>query len=199
MSFVEVKLEGLEKETQKIFREFTELPKKTELAQARAINRTLQALQGEAVKIASAEYTAKSANLKKRVKINKATASRVFGLLEITDKPGIGLIHFAPRPAGVISWKGIAPKNRKKVVSNQIKRNGSRKVYREKGTPFAAEAANGRHIFVRSRQGKLERLFGPSLVFALYGKSSALESKAEAVYLNRLRHEIEFLLEKNAK
>lgn len=198
MSFIEIKLDGLDGEMKKISREFTELPKKMELAKARAINRTLQSLQGEAVKIATAEYTAKSANLKRRIKINKATAGRVFGLLEITDKPGIGLINFAPRPAGVISWKGVAPQNRKKVVSNKIKRNGARKVYREKGTPFTAEVANGRHIFVRSGQGKLERLFGPSLVFALYGKSCALEEKAEAVYLNRLRHEIEFLLGKNA-
>lgn len=198
MSFIEIKLEKFDGEMKKISREFMELPKKMELAQARAINRTLQSLQGEAVKIASAEYTAKSVNLKKRIKINKATAGRVFGLLEIRDKPGIGLIHFSPRPAGVISWKGIAPQNRKKVVSNKIKRNGARKVYREKGTPFVAETGNGRHIFIRSGQGKLERLFGPSLVYALYGKSTDLETKAEAVYLRRLRHEIEFLLGKNA-
>lgn len=196
MSFIEVKLEGFDGEMKKISREFAELPKKMELAQARAVNRTLQALQSEAVKIAAKEYTAKTVNLRKRIKINKATAGRVFGLLEVRDRPGIGLIHFAPRPAGVISWKGIAPQRRKKVVSNKIKREGARKVYREKGTPFVAEVNNGRHIFVRSGQGKLERLFGPSLVFALYGKSSVMESKAEAVFLNRLRHETEYLLSK---
>ncbi len=197
---IQIKLDNANEEVQKMFNAFELLPKEINTAQARAINRTLQAIQSQAIKIAKNEYTAPTQNLKKRIRLEKATTQRIQGNFAIRDKPGIGLIHFAPSPAKVLSWKGIAPKNRKKVVSNKVHRAGKRKIYNTKGTPFVAKVNNGKHIFVRNSQNKLERLFGPSLVYALYGNSRELEDHAKKTYQKRLEHELDFILsKKNAK
>lgn len=199
-NFIQIKLDNANEEVKKMFNAFELLPKEINTAQARAINRTLQAIQSQAIKIAKNEYTAPTHNLKKRIRLEKATTQRIQGNFAIRDKPGIGLINFAPSPAKVLSWKGIAPKNRTKVVSNKIHRSGQRKVYNTKGTPFVAKVNNGKHIFVRNSQNKLERLFGPSLVYALYGNSRELEDHAKKTYQKRLEYELDFILsKKNAK
>lgn len=202
MSFIRLNYYRLKEEAERVIREFAELPEKMELAQVRAINRTLLAVRSEAVRLATDTYTAKGGALRKKSQITPAKAERLIGRLDFKDKPGIGLINFAPRPAGVISWKGIAPQRRKKVVTSQIRRNGSRKVYKDKGMPFVA-AINGEKVIVtrkgkdnKSDKDKLIRLFGPSLVNALYGGSHVLQEKAEEMFIKRLRHEIEYLLSK---
>lgn len=204
MSFIRLNYYHLKEETDRIIREFAELPEKMELVQARAINRTLLAMRSEAIRFATGTYTAKGGALRKKSEITPAKAGRLIGRLDFKDKPGIGLINFLPRPASVISWRGIAPKNRRKVVTNQIRRDGSRKVYKDKGMPFVANIKGEKVIVTRkgkdnkSGQDKLVRLFGPSLVNALYGGSHVLEKKAEEMFLKRLRHEIEYQLSKNA-
>ena len=202
MSFIRLNYYRLKEEAERVIREFAELPEKMELAQVRAINRTLLAVRSEAVRLATDTYTAKGGALRKKSQITPAKAERLIGKLDFKDKRGIGLINFAPRPAGVISWKGIAPKNRKKVVTNQIRRDGSRKVYKDKGMPFVA-AINGEKVIVtrkgkdsKNGKDKLIRLCGPSLVYALYGGRNVLQEKAEEMFIKRLRHEIEYLLSK---
>lgn len=179
---------------QKIQKEFSVLPDVMQAASVSAINKTLRHIKNEAVKIPPRVYTAKASILKKRAKLSKATNKNLHAKLEIKDRNGIGLINFAPRPSSVLSWKGIAPKNRKKFVTNQIRRNGKRRVFNDHGSPFVAEVDNGKHIFYRDRQDKLKRLFGPSLVFALFGADKELEQKADDYFPRALEEELEKVL-----
>lgn len=179
---------------QKMEKEFSAMPEIMQDISVKAINKTLRHIKKEAVKIPPRVYTAKASSLKKRAKLSKATAKNMYAKLEIKDDNGIGLINFAPRPADVLSWKGIAPKDRKKFVTNKIRRTGKRRIYNDHGSPFVAEVKNGRHIFYRNAQDKLMRLYGPSLVYALFGADKELEKHADDYFPRALEEEFEKVL-----
>ena len=198
MSVIDIEIKGLDDEVKRITSIMQHMPEKINLACVRATNRTLESLRAETSRIVREEYTAKASVFKKRTKLIRAVKSKA-GRLEIKDGRGIGLINFAPSVAKPLSWKGIAPKNRKKTVTNKIKRSGSRKVYNDKGSPFVATVEGKNHIFVRNEENKLERLFGPSSVFALTkaGNQERLEMSDKETFVKRLKHEVTFILEKN--
>lgn len=173
---------------------FDVLPSVIKKASATAMNKTLRQVKKEAVKIPRKIYTARSYSLTKRATITKARTGNLRAKLELKDRNGIGLINFAPRPADVLSWKGIAPKNRKKIVTNKIRRDGKRRVYNDHGSPFVANVKNGKHIFYRDSQDKLKRLYGPSLIYALFGADKELQNHAEAVFPKVLQEELEKVL-----
>lgn len=86
------------------------------------------------------------------------------------------------------------PKNRKKFVTNKVRRDGKRRVFNDHGSPFVANADNGKHIFYRDGRDKLKRLYGPSLIYALFGADKKLENHAEIVFPNVLQEELEKVL-----
>lgn len=170
---------------------FDVLPETMNKVSAKAINRTLRRIKNEAVKIPPKVYTARSYPLKKRAKITKAQQNNLRAKLEMKDRNGIGMINFAPRPSDVLSWKGIAPKNRKKFVTNKVRRSGKRRVFNDHGSPFVAKVDNGKHIFYRDGQDKLKRLYGPSLIYALFGADKELQKHAETVFPTVLLEELD--------
>lgn len=178
----------------KMEKEFAAMPEIMQDISVNAINKTLRHIKNEAVKIPPRVYTAKVKSLKKRAKLSRATNKNMHAKLELKDDNGIGMINFAPRPAAVISWKGIAPKKRKKFVTNQVRRDGKRRVFNDHGSPFVAQAENKRHIFYRDRQDKLKRLYGPSLIYALFGADKELQQKADDYFPRALEEGFEKVL-----
>ena len=198
MSIIEIKISDLDDTIKSITSIMQHMPEKIGIACQRATNRTLASLRTEATRISKEEYTARASAFRNRTKLIKAVKNRN-GCLEVKDNYGIGLINFAPSIAKPLSWKGIAPKNRKKTVTNKIRKSGARKIYNEKGSPFVATVGGKNHIFIRNEENKLERLFGPSAVFALTkaGNQEQLEMTAKETFAKRLKHEVNFILERS--
>lgn len=193
-SYLGIEVHNVDETVREMRKLFDALPQTMRKATASAMNGTLKSVRQEAVKISRTTYTAKSYSLKKRTRIERATAQKTYARLDIKDRNGIGLINFSSRPASVISWKGIAPKNRRKTVTNKVRRDGKRRVYNDKGSPFVAQVGNGRHIFVRDSHNRLQRLYGPSLVYALFGREKSLENHAEKKFTHLLQEELEKIL-----
>lgn len=193
-SYLKVEVHNAEKTIRGMQKSFDVLPETMNKVSAKAINKTLRLIKNEALKIPSNVYTARAYSLKKRAKITKAQQNNLRAKLEMKDDNGIGMINFASRPGNVLSWKGIAPKNRKKFVTNKVRRSGKRRVFNDHGSPFVANVDNGKHIFYRDGQDKLKRLYGPNLIYALFGADKKLENHAEIVFPNVLQEELEKVL-----
>lgn len=194
-SYLKVEVLNADKIIKDMQKAFDVLPETMNKVSAKAINTTLRHVKNEAVKIPPRTYTAKPYSLKKRAKITKATPNDLrHAKLEMKDRNGIGMINFASRPGYVLSWKGTAPKMRKKFVTNQVRRDGKRRVFNDHGSPFVAKVDNGKHIFYRDGQDKLKRLYGPSLIYALFGADKELQNHAEAVFPKVLQEELEKVL-----
>ncbi len=193
-SYLRVEVPNAEEVVREMRRLLDAAPETINKASAKAMNRTLRLIKNEAVKIARRTYTANPRSLKKRAKITKATSKRQYACLEIKDRNGIGLINFASRPGNVLSWKGVAPKKRKKFVTNKVRRDGKRRVFNDHGSPFVAEVDNGKHIFYRDGRDKLKRLYGPSLIYALFGAGRELESHADEAFPRLFKEELDKIL-----
>ena len=192
-SYLRVEVPNAEEVVREMRRLLDAAPETINKASAKAMNRTLRLIKNEAVKIARRTYTA-NPRRKMRAKITKATSKRQYACLEIKDRNGIGLINFASRPGNVLSWKGVAPKKRKKFVTNKVRRDGKRRVFNDHGSPFVANVDNGKHIFYRDGRDKLKRLYGPSLIYTLFGAGKELESHADEAFSRLFKEELEKVL-----
>lgn len=166
------------------------------IAIARALNRSLLAARTRAGHIARAAYTAQYTDLLANMVVRRANRSRLEGSLEITGRPGMSLIHFLPDPDAPQPPAARPPEG----VSVQIKKKGGRHVARS-NVPGGSKSfiirkpQGGYGVFVRHGQ-QLEMLYGPTPVQALQ-KAEAQEqvvARAEEVFPERLRHEVDVLL-----
>ena len=172
-------------------------PKQSSAAIARAVNRTLESVRTEAVRIGQQKYTAKTESLRKRATIKRARNDYPIGVLDVRGRKGLSLFNFRPSPRAVPNWKGVPVRKRrpKAGVSSLVKKGGRRKVYGGPGAskPFLMKTDSGHTgIFVR-RNKKIEMLYGPSPIQALGGQESRerLQKKADETFTKRLQHEVE--------
>lgn len=177
------------------------LPDDCKKAVARAVNRTLEAVRAEAVRVGREAYTAKAESLRKGSRIRKATAANPYGVLELRGRRGIPLVQFLPQPDTPPNWKGVHPRRRapKEGVSSQVKRGGARYVHTKDGhKPFFAAPRGELGLWVRIGPGRsdLRQRFGPSPIqaFSRPGAKERLEAKARETFPKRLRHEVDALL-----
>lgn len=169
---------------------------KARAALARAMNRTLDAVRAEAVRIARTTYTARQKKLFENISIRRAGRGNLEAILAIRGRPGMSLIHFEATPN-----RPQRPAARPADgVSARILRSGSRKVARShksgRSKSFVIRKPEGGYgIFVRHGQ-ELEMLFGPSPVQALQRADSQerLIERADEIFPRRLRHELDALL-----
>ena len=89
------------------------LPGECSAAVARAVNRTLDAVRADAVRIGQEKYTAKAESLRKKSRIRRATRAKPTGVLELRGRRGLSLIHFRPQPGSIPNWKGVPVKQRR--------------------------------------------------------------------------------------
>ena len=170
-----------------------------------AVNRTLETVRAEAVRIGREKYTARAESLRKRAGIRRATRTSPVGVLDLRGRKGMSLIHFRPQPGVIPDWKGVPVKRRqpKGGVSNLIKKGGRRKVYATgDNKPFLAKVTDHVGIFVRQPgTDKLEMLYGPSPIQAIGGQASRerLRATARETFEKRLRHEVNAILSGNIR
>lgn len=197
---ITIEIPDLERTIRDITQGVQHLPGECSAAVARAVNRTLETVRAEAVRIGREKYTAKAESLRKRATIRRATRTSPMGVLELRGRKGMSLLHFRSQPGVIPDWKGVPVKRRqpKGGVSNLVRKGGRRKVYAKDGNkPFLAKVNEHVGIFVR-HQGtdKLEMLYGPSPIQSIGGQASRerLQSKARETFEKRLRHEVDAIL-----
>lgn len=114
------------------------MPKECEIAVSRAINRTLNAMRAEAIRIARRAYVyVPPGRLFDQLYLKKAQRGTTKACLYISGRRGISQYHFRPEP----KFPGTKPPA---GVSAQIRQGGTRKVYQEPG--YAKMGANMRRL-----------------------------------------------------
>lgn len=202
---IKIEIPDLEQTIRAMTRGVQHLPGECSAAIARAVNRTLDSVRAEAVRIGRETYTAKAESLRKRAVIRRATRTSPVGVLELRGRRGSSLIHFRTQPGSVPNWKGVPVKQRrpKEGVSNLIKRGGRRRVYAKgDNKPFLARVSGHVGVFVRQPgTNKLGMLYGPSPIQALGGQASRerLQARARETFAKRLRHEVNAILAGNIR
>ena len=196
------------------------LPDGCSTAIARAVNRTLDAVRGEAIRIAKETYTytgkTVSGKVFDQIFLKKATRTDGTGRLFIGGRRGVSLWHFKAQP----SKPGKRPVG---GVSAQVLKQGSRHVrvrsgwskpfimkkkrgddkdggygvfIRRDGTRYSDRYTKGPRQGQRIWKGNIEMLFGTSPIQAV-GKPQSrerLQAKARETFEKRLRHEVDALL-----
>ena len=115
------------------------MPKECESAVSRAINRTLNAMRAEAIRIARRAYVyVPPGRLFDQLYLKKAQRGTTKACLYISGRRGISQYHFRPEP----KFPGTKPPA---GVSAQIRQGGTRKVYQEPGysKPFIMKKLRG--------------------------------------------------------
>ena len=198
---IKIEIPDMERTIRAMTRGVQHLPGECSAAIARAVNRTLEAVRAEAVRMGREKYTAKAESLRKRANIRRATRSTPVGVLELRGRKGISLIQFRAQPRQIPNWKGVPVRQRrpKGGVTNLVKKSGRRKVYAEGGNkPFVANVDGHLGIWVRypGGNGKIHMLFGPSPIQAMGGLESRerLQEKARETFEKRLQHEVNAIL-----
>lgn len=124
-----------------------------ELAVARAINRTLDAMRAEAIRLARERYLFKgvaAGRVFDELYMRKCAKGGTKGTLHISGDSGMSLRHFSPSP-------NVPGKKPAQGVSAKVLRGGSRKVRNLSGysKPFIMKKMSGKHdngdygVFVR--------------------------------------------------
>lgn len=198
---IKIEIPDMERTIRAMTRGVQHLPGECQAAIARAVNRTLESVRAEAVRMGRERYTARAESLRKRAVIRRATRTSPVGVLELRGRKGMSLIHFRPQPGTIPQWKGIPVKQRrpKGGVSNIVKKGGGRRKVYAKGDnkPFLAKVTDHVGIFVRQPgTNKLEMLYGPSPIQAIGRQDSRerLQAKARETFEKRLRHEVDAIL-----
>lgn len=202
---IKIEIPDMERTIRAMTRGVQHLPGECSAAIARAVNRTLESVRAEAVRMGRERYTARAESLRKRAVIRRATRTSPVGVLELRGRKGMSLIHFRPQPGTIPQWKGIPVKQRrpKGGVSNIVKKGGRRKVYAKgDNKPFLAKVTDRVGIFVRQPgTNKLEMLYGPSPIQAIGGQDSRerLQARARETFEKRLHHEVNAILAGNIR
>ena len=128
---IKIEIPDMDRTIRAMTRGVQHLPGECSAAIARAVNRTLESVRAEAVRMGRERYTARAESLRKQAVIRRATRTSPVGVLELRGRKGMSLIHFRSQPGAIPQWKGIPVKRRrpKGGVSNIVKKGGRRKVY----------------------------------------------------------------------
>lgn len=193
------------------------LPKDCEIAASRAINRTLNAMRAEAIRIARRAYVYVPGRLFDQLYLKKAQRGTTQACLYISGRRGISLHHFRPEP----KVPGTRPPA---GVSAQVRQGGARKVHQQPGysKPFIMKKLRGTDfggygVFMREkgvnnyhkkgRKGAeglvwkgVKMLFGASPIQSLLKKENQQQiiDKAAEVFPRRLEHEVNVQIGKMA-
>lgn len=197
---IRIEIPDLERTIRQVTSGLQHMPRECSAAIARAVNRTLDAVRAEAVRIGREKYTARAESLRKRAVIRRATRTSPVGVLELRGRKGMSLLHFRSQPGTIPNWKGVPVKQRQPRggVSNLVKKGGRRKIYAKgNNKPFLARLSDQVGVFVRQPgTNKLEMLYGPSPIQALGGQAGRerLQARARETFEKRLRHEVGAIL-----
>lgn len=205
---IRIDIPNLDATVKKLSEPLRDMPKLCDQAVARAINRTLDAMRAEAIRIAKRAYVyVPPGRLFDQLYLRKAQRGALRGSLHISGERGIGLHHFRPIP----KVPGTKPSG---GVSALVRRGGQRKVYQTPGysRPFIMPKlrgldAGGFGVFERKNGMQhtqatgwkgFRMLFGASPIQSLQKKENqqAVADKGGDVFPRRLQHEIDVQLSK---
>ncbi len=209
---IKIEIPDMERTIRAMTQAIQHLPNDCAAAVARAVNRSLDAVRAEAVRIARATYNyVPPGRVFDRLYLKKATRSDGTGCLYIRGERGVSLWHFRPSPK--------TPGNRPpRGVSTHVRKAGSRyeRVKEGYSAPFimkkmrGGDKNGGYGVFIRKdgtrpgainkRTGKrnnwkgLEMLFGASPIQSVHAGKERLQEKARETFEKRLRHEVNAIL-----
>lgn len=131
---IRIEIPDLERTIRQVTSGLQHMPRECSAAIARAVNRTLDAVRAEAVRIGREKYTARAESLRKRAVIRRATRTSPVGVLELRGRKGMSLLHFRSQPGTIPNWKGVPVKQRQPRggVSNLVKKGGRSKDIRQR-------------------------------------------------------------------
>ncbi|MGE6601513.1 phage tail protein [Lysinibacillus fusiformis] len=178
---IQIRLENIER----IERLFENTPREAKIILWRAINRSATAVRTRSSVAIRKHYIVKAEDVKKRIKIRKATANSLSAQIRASG-PVTPIMKFDVRPS--------SPKNAQ--VTARVLRQGSRKKI-ENG--FVARTGNG-HVNVFTRVGRsrlpIQGRYGPSIA-QMMGKDILIEDiidRGQTVLNNRIEHDLDRLL-----
>jgi len=173
----------------RIKRDFLLMDSEVPLAQSRAINRTLTAVNAEGVVQVRKQYNLTATRVRKNFSIRKATKSRLSGAWTSRGEP-VGLIQFGAKP----NKRGVSVKvevtDPRKTVEHAFIRVGRNSV---------------QHVFWREKRGgvmvgryDIHRLAGPRIEDALAKPEAqkALQKTTDETLAKRLDAEANYILQK---
>lgn len=183
-SFVSVSSVGIERAE----RLLTYIPKGVETAVPRAINRAMESARTAAVTKAREEYTVKAKAVRSTIKLTRANASNMTGVITSTGSP-IPLYDFKVNPKTVNG-------RRRSPIRVSVKHGQQTSLNRA----FIARLGSGKTgVFERLGKSRLpiKMLYGPSAPQMLENDNVAefIEKTAVETMNKRLDHEIGRLLE----
>lgn len=163
---------------------FGATPRQAKIVLWRALNRAATAGQTRASVTVRREYVIKAADVKKRIKIRKATAANLSAQIRASG-PVIPLMKFDVTP----TFPDIMN------VHARVKKGGKKPIQ----SGFVTRAENG-HVNVFTRAGRnrfpIKGRYGPSIA-QMMGKDEVvddIQTRAQDVLDKRLEHELDRLL-----
>ncbi len=209
---IKIEIPDMERTIRAMTRGMQHLPGECSAAIARAVNRTLDAVRAEAIRVAREAYTyVPPGRVFDRLYLKKATRSDGTGCLYIRGEKGANLWHFKPSPK-------LPGKRPSEGVSAKVRRQGTRSVRVRSGwsAPFIMKKRRGANkdggygVFIRKdgtrpgavnkRRGTknnwkdLEMLFGASPIQSVWASRERLQARARETFAKRLRHEVNAIL-----
>lgn len=181
------------------------LPDEVEKATARALNRTLQSIRAEGIRISREAYTAKGADIRANTSIIRASRNRLYGYVVFQGRHGMPMGSFEATPKKT-NFKGVPVTARvpRDGIAVKIKRGGQSKVRTGPGgeKSFWGWQDKRPTLFYRRKdvpQGSpnaLRPLFGPSPIQVLLNKEAGerLQNRADEQFRKRLEHEVSAML-----
>ncbi len=178
---IQIRLENIER----IEQLFENTPQEAKVILWRAINRAATAVKTRTSVTIRRHYIVKAEDVKKRIKIRKATANSLSAQIRASG-PVTPIMKFDVRPTSPNSDQ----------VTARVLRQGSRKKI---NNGFIARSGNG-HVNVFTRVGRsrlpIQGRYGPSIA-QMMAKDVLIEDiidRGQTVLNNRLEHEINRLL-----
>lgn len=163
----------------------------------RVLNRSIQAVRAESVRLIRAEYNAPARDLRDRMFVTPAAMGRFYALLRAQGEISIPLLRYGARPNTPVSEGGVRPK---KGVSVHVLRAEGRKVI---GGSFVQRGSRvGPQIFVRNphiprgQDGHIRMLYGPGQIQVLRRDRTdrRLQERAEEIASTTALHEASAML-----
>lgn len=153
-----------------------------------AINRVSQGMRTEAVKKVRETYQVKAGDVRKTIKITKASPARL-EMLMVSRGSSLPLIKFRTTPRNV-------PTRQPRVLKAQVKKSGGKKPI---PGAFVAKMRSGHvGVFMRSSKKRLpvNELYGPAVPVMLNeeGVQEHLQQEAQRRMADRLDHEMNRVL-----
>jgi len=160
----------------------------------RVLNRGIQAVRAEAVRLIRDEYNAPARDLRDRMHVTPAAMGRYQAILRAQGEISVPLLRYGARPNLPVSEGGSRPKT---GVSVHVLRAEGRKVI--PGSFVQRGGTVGPQIFVRVKRDQrtpIRMLFGPGQIQVLRRDASdrRLQERAEEILETTALHEASALL-----